>query len=298
MIELVAAGGFGARDTLLVDQPSRAGAPPELSIAKRADGGCVFHEDRRCSIQVKGGESALPTGCRHYPRILRIEPHIVHLSLSHYCPTAAALLVSDQGVTVVRAERPLALAEPIEGLDARDALPPLLRPDLLMDLDAYADWERSAVALFSTHPAGEALRHLAASTDALRGSPAVSSRWASRGVKIAHSLNRGLVTWDAIPDLDSRWEPVADARSERVLANYLAARAFGNWIAYQGRGLRTIVAWLHACYDVARTLACRATADRAVTITDVIEAIRQTDYVMLHTIDTQQFADAARPLEE
>ena len=36
------------------------------------------------------------------------------------------------------------------------------------------------------------------------------------------------------------------------MKNYLAARVFANWIAYQGRGLRSIVEWLRTCAAIVR----------------------------------------------
>ena len=301
-----------------MEQRPRADAAAELSVAKGPNGVCVFREDRRCSIHVRAGESALPIGCRHYPRVVRIDPRGVSLSLSHYCPTAASLLATDDPVHIVATGPPLALAEPVEGLDAREALPPLLRPDVLMDLDSYGAWEAGAVSIFSSvENAFEALRVIASATDELRTwtpgsapldtavadafSSAVGSRqgspsWSDEGFRLAQSLNRGIVS------LDGTVDPGALAgidAAQRVIANYLAARAFGNWIAYQGCGLRTNVTWLRACHDIVCLLAVRFAADqgRQVTIPDVIEAIRQADYVMLHTIDTQDFADAARGVE-
>ena len=219
---------------------------------------------------------------------------------------------------VVSTGPPLALAEPVEGLDAREALPPLLRPDVLMDLDSYGTWEASAVSTFSSvGNAFEALRVVANATDELRTwapgsasldtavadafSSAPGSRqgppsWSAEGIHLARSLNRGIVSLDGAADPGGFAD---NAAAQRVIANYLAARAFGNWIAYQGRGLRTIVTWLRACHDIVCLIAVRTAADqgRQVTIPDVIEAIRQSDYVMLHTIDTQDFADAARGVE-
>ena len=301
-------------DALFVGQPSRAGQAPEVSVAKGPNGICVFREDRRCAVHTQGGESALPIGCRHYPRVVRLDRRGIALSLSHYCPTAASLLVADEPVRVVPANPPLALSEPVEGLDARAALPPLLCPDVLMDLDAYEAWEKAAVIEFSNcRHADVALRRIASATDRLRewrpGGPSLDAAmasafaradgaepsWMDQGLPLARTLNRGVVSLDD----NANSQPRTADGVERVIANYLAARAFGSWIAYQGRGLRTIVTWLRACHDIVRLLAFRLAADqdREVTIPDVIEAIRQADYVMLHTIDTQDFADAARGVE-
>ena len=52
--------------------------------------------------------------------------------------------------------------------------------------------------------------------------------------------------------------------------------------------------WLFACHDSVRLLMHRAPAEG---VAGAIDAIRQADYLMLHTIDTQEFADAAREVE-
>jgi len=300
-------------DELFVSQASRPGGTPERSVAKRPDGDCVFHRDRRCDVHSEAGEGALPIGCRHYPRVVRIDRAGVAVSLSHYCPTAASLLASDAPVRVVAAAPPLALSNPVEGLDARTALPPLLCPDVLTDLDAYGAWERAAIDTFSNSDRADvALSRIASATDVLRrwrpGTVAldtaleaafsqpdeVEPAWVPQGLPIARALNRGIVSLEAhnppAPDNDRR----AVAAVERVVANYLAARVFGNWIAYQGRGLRTIVTWLSACHAVVRLLMEREQLEG---VPGAIEAIRQADYVMLHTIDTQEFANAARGVE-
>ena len=299
----------GRAESLFVKQPARAEQPPQLSVAKGTDGVCVFRKDRRCAIHAEAGEAALPIGCRHYPRVVRIQREGIALSLSHYCPTAASLLVSDGPIRLVEATPPLALSEPVEGLDAREALPPLLRPDVLMDLDAYDAWESAAVAEFSTcRRADLALRRIANATDRLRewrpGTSALGTAvasafadagaaelsWMEQGLPIASSLNRGVVSLD----MSANREPWISDAVERVIANYLAARVYGNWIAYQGRGLRTIVSWLSACHDVVRLLIERGATDG---VAGALEAVRHADYVMLHTIDTQDFADAAREVE-
>ena len=296
-------------DVAFVNQPPRPDAAPELSLAKGSDGVCIFREDRRCAIHTHAGESALPIGCRHYPRVLRIDRSGTALSLSHYCPTAAALLAYDGPVCVVTAAPPLELPDPVEGLDAREALPPLLRPDVLMDVAAYEAWEARAIQLFSATDAPEvALRTLASATDTLRewkpGSVSLedavhqafasavplAAPWSERGFAIARSLNLGPVS------IGVR-RPECHAK-DRVVVNYLAARVFGNWIAYQGRGLRTIVTWLQACLDVVSSLAHPDTTEgQEMSIARVIEAVRHADYVMLHTIDSQDFANAAREVE-
>ena len=292
---------------------------PELALAKDERGICIFREHRRCTLHVVGGESALPVGCRHYPRIIRRDATQTTLTLSHYCPTAASLLLTSSPLEIVEAEPPLKIAEPLDGLDARTALPPLLHPEMLMDTRGYAAWEDAAVDVFArASDARWALTRIAAATDGLRkwtpdrgpldaavreafALPDATDQpraWTTGMLPIVRSLNKGAVSLDGAEDLDARWAVVLP-EDGRVLRNYLAARVFGNWIAYQGRGLRSNVAWLSACHDVLRLLACRAAEERGsrVLTEDLVEAARQADYVMLHTLDSQAFAHAVADIE-
>jgi hypothetical protein len=68
----------------------------------------------------------------------------------HFCPTAANLLLVPSPLRVVPAPDTLSLHGRVEGLDATNTLPPLLRPCMLMDVAAYHAWERSAVELLDT----------------------------------------------------------------------------------------------------------------------------------------------------
>ena len=65
----------------------------------------------------------------------------------------------------------------LEGLDAREALPPLLRPGMLTDLEGYDAWERAAIALLARNDltAGSALAMLT-QRDARRAILAARSR--------------------------------------------------------------------------------------------------------------------------
>jgi hypothetical protein len=102
--------------------------------------------------------------------------------------------------------------------------------------------------------------------------------------------------------LEAGWEPAVSAEAElldRAMRNYLAARVFGNWIAYQGRGLRTIVEWLRTCAAAVRHHARQRMVEsqRTGTARDLLESIRAADLLLLHTIDTQAFARQASALE-
>lgn len=89
------------------------------------------------------------------------------------------------------------------------------------------------------------------------------------------------------------------ASFERPVANYLAARLFANHAAYEGEGLLTIVEWLRTCLAVLHREAARRLEGReAFTPADFVEAVRQSDLVVLHQADTRAFGRrSARTIE-
>ena len=266
---------------------------------------------------------ALPVSCRHFPRVILRDPRGTLISLSHYCPTAAALLLRpDARLDVVAPGPSLRVREPVEGLDAREALPPLVHPRMLADLDGYQAWERAVVdTLASAVPAGRALDLVETATENIRrwkpgrtslaatvraafatAAPSIARRRGRQELDIVRSIYRGDLALDLPRDPEDAWEeafPEARADLQRPVANYLAARAFGNWVAYQGRGLRSIVAWLRACHDVLRAVALTGRPTRGPLRSDeLVTAIRLADLVMLHSIDSQAFGSAAIALEQ
>ena len=289
--------------------------------SRTASGDCGFHQECRCSLQSSGGGAMLPSACRHFPRVYLRDPRGDLLTLSHFCPTAASLLLDEQPVRVVEASGPLALQEPIEGLDARSALPPLVRPGMLADLDGYAAWEEAVVAQAAeSATADAALATIATATDAIRGwSPsqgpmraAVEAAFANRrdpgppaGLSLAFALVAELTgphPFMQVPaDFVERWRHAhasAEPATHRIIGRYLAASAFANWIAYRGQGLRSIVAWLRGCHDVFRVQAVRllpvgCSLDTGTTL----EAIRLADYIMVHTVDSLAFGRQAVTFE-
>ncbi len=71
-----------------------------------------------------------------------IDARGVRVSLSHYCPTAAAMIFDDDGpVTIVDGPPAVPGRAVPEGLDARAALPPRLTDRVLTDLEGLTAWE-------------------------------------------------------------------------------------------------------------------------------------------------------------
>ena len=297
--------------------------PSIMSPARTADGWCGFRHDQRCSLQQAGGEAMLPSACRHFPRVFLRDGRGTLVTLSHYCPTAAALLLDDRPLTIVDAAAPLAIGEPIEGLDARDALPPLVRPGLLADLQGYSAWEEAVLAEFSAAASpGIALDRISAATERIRQwtplrgrlADAVSSAFASPATRIEDvhpGLSEGfgairevtgphpLLAVDA--GFTDAWTALASESADvlrRPMANYMAACTFGNWTAYRGQGLRTVVAWLHGCYDVLRVqLVHQATAAGDINRDVLIESFRMADFIIVHTVPSLEFGRTAAVFE-
>ncbi len=83
------------------------------------------------------------------------------------------------------------------------------------------------------------------------------------------------------------WGDVDDA-----VRGYLAARLFGNWIAYYGQGLHTIVEYLHVALAVLKMEAVRHHAHESASPPwpTVTEAVRSADLLLVHLADTRTLA--------
>ena len=256
-----------------------AGGDGVRLAARHATGACTFFSEdgHHCAIHRAGGQAALPLTCRMFPRVVLHDPRGTFISLSHFCPTAASLLFEPPGtdtpVSIVAAPSALSDVGPLDGLDARDAWPPLLRPGLLMDLEAYTTWERLAIELL-VRP-GIAAR---TSLDALAVMTRRLARWTPGSTPLVHAVRDGFST--VAPPTD-----VLDPH-ETALKRWLAARLFGAWIAYQGDGLDTTVRYLGVCLD---TFGREYARDG-----NPLEAIRRSDRQILHEADSQQLANTLK----
>ena len=197
-----------------------------------------------------------------------------------------------------------------------------LRPTLLFDLESYSRWERFIVSTFACNQpaeaaletiadAGEVIRAwapsrgpLAVHVDAAVSSPRArcpSNAWAMYG-PFATPDGYGSIV-QTIPDWLTRPDVPADVRAilaqsvdpewtrfSTPVRRYLAAKAFGSWSAYQGRGVRTVVAELVAAAMVVRVEAARACRAAAKSLDEPLlhEAIRQADRLLMHLADRTQ----------
>jgi hypothetical protein len=270
-------------------------------------GHCVFHQrgqhgdGGRCAIHGVLGHGAMPTACQHFPRECLMDDRGGFVTLSHYCPTAARLLVSHTDpIEIVEGPTPIPYGVG-EGFDARGAWPPLLRPGVLMDHASFSAWEAHMVSW-------------------LGGTQNPDGRWSPECVvNLLHSQGERLSRWsprdgallDAVQGLaDERPWPgghtkgdaeapfAAIAREWRALApiinRFLAAHAFASWTAYQGNGIIVHTRKLRHVADVLRQQAVDRCASEggALTTARLIEAIRQTDLQLVHLADRDALATA------
>ena len=317
--EAIEAGRQSRR--LPVVQPFSVDAPPPgyaAVLRREADGACVCLDRpaRLCRVHGVLGEQALPTACRLFPRIARTDALGTVVTLSHYCPTAARMLLSDDVPLAVVDAPPAFPPGDYEGLSADD-LPPLLHPHMLMGYDDYAAWEAHAVSVCASAPTvWLALATLARDVEQMR-------TWRPGGVTLQATLDAvagdGLVpvagpppvAWfedrmrevmEAVPahlrrsPLLGRFRtlglpgfvPEVPGASHAPALRYLAAHALGNWCAYQGRGLRTYVRSLEAAAAVLVT-----TAAGQVDLTAAegfIAAVRDADLLLRHLASSEALA--------
>jgi Fe-S-cluster containining protein len=246
-------------------------APADIAgvLALGPNGHCVFHE-KECAVHRALGHAAIPAACQHFPRVVLIDPRGVFVTLSHYCPTAASLLVNaDRAVSIVEGPPALPGATMPEGLDAREALPPLRSPRMLMDWDGYSAWEREAVhALTTSENADEVLDWLAGRALATSDEELFETARASVPAPYA---------WPAhvMPHRDAELPPA-------VVGRYLAAHAFACWMAYHGNGLASIAVYVRLALAVLRAEVARRNA--------LIDGIRQSDLLLRHLVDREILA--------
>ena len=284
-------------------------------LATRQNGACVFYGHRLCTIHSELGPTALPIACQQFPRIALHDSRGTFVTLSHFCPTAARLLLNSGRIQPIAAPASLASPQPLEGLDAVHALPPLLSPRVLTDLDGYDEWERQCLQILSNESlsAEQAVDSIEAGTRRLiewrpgRGSltcrvrevftdaASSESRWTrtddERRFRMAcAAVPRGLAA-ARLPEHSGAEELVPGWWPEKAGAarRFVAAHLFGNWVAYHGRSLQTIVEALKISLSVLRVEAHRSEAMHAAETgeTGFVEAARRADLLLVHLVDVK-----------
>lgn len=294
-------------------------------LARTGTGRCVFYHGGSglCVIQRDAGEEHLPTTCKHFPRVAVSDRRGTFISLTHYCPTAAAMLFGPDGpIEIVESPQAFPPAD-YEGLSVdEEAWPPLLHPHMLMDLEGYSAWERHMVdrcnqtglspeqVLGTLWRDARALRTFRPDDGPLTaavGRLPLAVVDAPAHVTLEASLRLHAEVLLAVPD-DVRPEADTDgletafargvvpewAAWHLPLRRYLAAKAFANWTAYQGRGLLTVVRGLEAALAFVRVEAAREcrNAGRALDADLLKQAFRGTDFVLNHIAVGESLAEA------
>ena len=275
-----------------------------LTVMALAEGGfCVsFERDAdgalsRCAIHRVLGHDALPSACQHFPRAPVTDDLGTFVTLSHFCPTAAAMLFrEDLALSIVEAPASFGSVSEYEGFDARGALPPLLTPGMLMDLESHHAWERHVVRVLAddAHTPELALQRLSAEAENLRSWKPVNGSLCDRieamgaaqrnrppgsGPLVGYGAHRqasaaaerlyeavracvpeGLEPDPLPPDFHDADAALVEPRWQTFtlpIRRYLASKAFASWIPWQARGVVTAVAALGAARAVLRVEAVR-----------------------------------------
>jgi hypothetical protein len=254
---------------------ARGGAAdtPVNSIPIAADGACIFfdrHRGRLCAIQRDLGIEAMPTACRNFPRVSLRDPRGIFITLSHFCPTAARLLLHADDIAIVEAPPSLSLHGAVDGLDATTVMPPLLRPGMLMDFEGYTIWERAAIGVLNDR------RYSARfAVDLIAQATQDASGWGPGGEPLASRIGTAFDRARSSP------EPCQDTRQqpyEHPVKAFLAAHLFASWAGYQGGGMKSIVDAVSTALDLVGT---EFSNDN-----DFIDAARAADLRLRHSADS------------
>lgn len=330
----VAAVRSSPRLTHLVDtgfgRSAGAVAPGGRWLARSADGACAFHDPRAqgsCGIHRELGHAHLPLACRQFPRVTLCDDRGTFVTLSHFCPTAAARLFDDRHTLAVRvgAEGFPSDGEYV-GLDARGALPPLLRRDAAHSLASHDTWLRFVLATLDRAVAPEAaLARVEAAAEELRTWTLAAGDLdaVTEAVAARHGGPTGVFDADVALEVSEAWAGLAGAavpaslrraRRRRVrwtsrcaaswraggraLCRYLGAHAFANWAAYQGRDIRTEVRRLRLALEVVRVEVAHGAASCDDDATLLLEAVRRADGLLFHLVDSLALARALGRLDQ
>jgi hypothetical protein len=320
---------------------STAGPLPDGAAAilePRPGGACPAFDQtggNLCTIQARLGHGALPASCRHFPRVALLEPDAVRVTLSHFCPTAAWMLFSRDtgGLAVVGDAAGIADRREHDGFDARQTIPPFLRPGVVMDSRTCRRWEQYMLGVLDSADMTpeHALARAALTADRIRSWPPGPESLDSHchaEILGAGALHRNGVQWNMplasacrlfqlaadsvppglsrplVPDgaeaADSAWVRPRWAALSGPIRRYLAARFFGSWCAYLGEGLRTQVAMLAIALDAVRIEAVReaSRASRPLDERLLHGAIRSADLLLHHLSDLPALVKSLAGVEQ
>jgi Fe-S-cluster containining protein len=256
-------------------------------LALQRSGDCVFYRPLTVSEGRPASRGACvihrwrPQSCEHFPHVCVIDPRGIHVTLSHFCPTAASLLF-DAGdrLRIVAGPAVLGDARLPEGLDASDALPPAdATGRRLLSWDEVAAFERALVE----RVAADRCTPPAPSPEAFeRVRSAVLPEW----------------SWpETPPEVEAGWNAlVAPAWPHwvAVVGRYLAAKAHASWSMHLGDGPAAVERHVDLARTVLQVEVVRACLTRGVAAdrAAVVHAIRQSDLLLVHLADPSRLASA------
>jgi hypothetical protein len=284
-------------------------------------GRCAFLEPERrlCAVHRQVGVAALPPSCRQFPRVALLTPVGIFLTLSHYCPTAAAQLFREDDVPAIAFDPPAFPPDsPWEGLDARATWPPLLRPGVLLGWDGFLLWQEQAVRLLlrddlTPEAAAATLRLRAARArewtasngpllewlervpdDTASGTfdfAAAAAAWRAVAAKVPDSLRSsdpplgpGAAPAPDWPAAHARLVAPAWVDFGRPVRRYLAARTFASWAALHDDGLAAWCGAVETALAVLHVEATRQCVESAAPLDArrLEQAFRRADLLLLH----------------
>jgi hypothetical protein len=293
-------------------------------LVPSSDGACPAFDrtgGNSCAVQRELDHEGLPASCRHFPRVALLEADAVRVTLSHFCPTAAGMLFKADARTLAIVQDAAGIADRCEhdGFDARQTIPPLLRPGVAMDHTTCRVWERALLETFDRPGLSpeDMLGEIALLPETIRGwsAQACSLETHAGKARAAAALQSPTVRWrmalpeasrlflravESVPQGLSRpalpvdgdagdrvWVQPRWAAFARPLGRFLAARAFAAWSAYLGEGLRTQVAMLSIALAAVRIEAIRETSSGSRPLDDrrLHAAIRSADLLLHHLSD-------------
>lgn len=242
------------------------------TLGLRPNGHCVFFEAGRPGCAIHGVK---PAGCVHFPYVCLIDQRGVHVTLSHYCPTAVEMLF-EHNAPIAIVEGPSPVPGDLEGLDARDSLPPA-SPDgkRLMTLEELDQWQRHVVEQ--------------ARMDELSGDDVALFNQARSAVPPPWS-------WPDTPDhLEDSWYSLVAPgwfKFEDALTRYAAAKVYASWSLYLGNGVEAAAHTARMASAVVRIEAARQCRmyGRPLDRELIAESIRQSDLLLVHYADQSLLA--------
>jgi hypothetical protein len=262
-----------------LEPAARAPADVAGMLAVGPQGACVFHRPRPIPGDGDRGGCQIyphrPAACAHFPFVCVIDARGVHVTLSHFCPTAAELLFGDRApVRIVPGPAIGGDGAMPEGLDARESLPPADADGRrLLTWGEVARWEGDRIEALR-RDTNDDLPSLSLFDDARAAVP-VPWSWPPAPDRLSDLwLNRAAAAW-------REFAP--------VVHRYLAAKVVGSWALYLGRGLSDVERAVTLARTVLQVELVRLALSHARPIDRPLfkEAVRQSDLLLMHYADRQ-----------